>query len=540
MRHERNAVEPRSEIEGRRGLGPAPSLVGERWRPHWGRRVSGPVDAGPQAPGPAGSLTQRAAHGVRWTAAAMIVVSVLQFAQLAVLARLLPRTDFGLMAMITVVLAFGAAYADMGLSNAIIHRQDPTKDQLSSLYWLNVLAGVCVFAAVLALTPVIAAFYREPRLVHLLPLAGLIFVITPFAQQFQALLQKSLRFRFLATVDMCAAAVGAATAVVCAVGGLGVLSLIAGQLAMTAVRAAALCVVGWRFDRPRLHFRWRDTRGYVSFGMYQMGEKSVNQLSANLDYLVIGRILGPAALGPYALAYQLVVMPMVRINPVLTRVAFPVFALRQNDRGALRRGYAQISRLLVFGVYPLLVGLAVLAPVVVPVVFGNKWEEAVPLVQLLAIMSMVKTLSNPSGSVFLAIGRANVGFWLNLGVALIALVGFVIAAKYGGVTAVAWTWIAIAAVVYSIILLLLHRLIGLGLREYFVALRRPLWIVAASGLVVAAAYWALSPLIASPLLLLGVLASLGVATYVAVWYVVDRAYVVGMLRVLAGRTAGES
>lgn len=494
--------------------------------------MTGPVQAAP-----VGSLTQQAAQGMRWTTAAMIVVSVLQFAQVAVLARLLPRTDFGLMAMITVVLAFGAAYADMGLSNAIIHRRDPTRDQLSSLYWLNIFAGLGVFVAVLALSPVIAAFYREPRLVQLLPVAGLIFVISPFGQQFQALLQKNLRFRFLATVDMCAAGVGAATAVACAFAGLGVVSLIAGQVAMTGVRAASLCVIGWRFDRPRVHFRWRDTRGYFSFGLYQMGEKSVNQLAANLDYLVIGRLLGPTALGPYALAYQLVVMPIVRISPVVMRVAFPVFALRQDSLGALRRGYTQVSRLLVFGVYPLLAGLVILAPEVVPVVFGNQWEEAVPLVQLLAIMSMVKTLSNPSGSVFLAIGRANVGFWLNLGVASTALAAFVIAAEYGGVTAVAWTWIVIAAVVFLIIFLLLHRLIGLGLREYFASLRRPLWIVAASGLIVSGAHWALSPLIAGLLLLL-VVASLGVATYLAIWYVVDKAYFVGMLRVLAGRTAG--
>jgi len=306
------------------------------------------------------------------------------------------------------------------------------------------------------------------------------------------------------------------------------------------VRAAALCAVGWRSERPRLHFRWRDTRGYVSFGMYQMGEKSVNQLSANLDYLVIGRILGPTALGPYALAYQLVVMPILRISPVLTRVAFPVFALRQHDMGALRRGYARVSGLLVFGVYPLLVGLVVLAPIVVPVVFGPKWGEVVPLVQVLGVMALLKTLSNPSGSVFLAIGRPNVGFWLNLGVAVAALVAFVVAATYGGVTAVAWAWVAIAGAVFIVILTLLHRLIGLGMGEYFTTLKRPLWIVAVMILVLAASRSLLVPLIASPAILLGVLVVFGAAVYLAVWSVVDRPYVVGVLRVLVGRKARRS
>lgn len=512
----------------------------QRGRCNRNRHVTASLESGPSEPADNETLTQKAARGVRWTTTSMIVVTALQLAQVAVLARLLPRTDFGLMAMITVVLGFGAAYADMGLSNAVIYRQDATRDQLSSLYWLNVLAGLGVYAAILALTAAIAAFYREPRLLHLLPVAGLVFVIAPFGQQFRALLQRGLRFRLLATVDMCAAATGAAIAIVCAVSGLGVLSLIAGQLVNTAVRAATLCTIGWRSERPRLQFRWHDTRGFVSFGLYQMGERSVNQLTANLDYLVIGRMLGPAVLGTYAIAYQLVVMPMMKMSPVLMRVAFPVFAMRQNDPATLRRGYARVSGLLAFAVCPFLVALVILAPVVVPVVYGPKWPDAIPLVQVLGVMALLKILSNPSGAVFLAIGRANVGFWLNLGTAVAALGGFVVAATYGGATGVAWAWAAIAAGAFSVILLLLRRFIGLGLREYFATLRRPLWIIAAAGLVVATGRWALAPVVANQLLLLGVLVVLGVSVYFALWWLVDRSYVVTMVRVLAGRKVEES
>ena len=465
----------------------------------------------------------------------MIVVSVLQFVQIATLARILSPADFGLMAMITVVIAFGAAYADMGLSNAVIYRQDATRDQLSSLYWLNVLAGLCVFGAIVALSPAIADFYREPRLVRLLPLAGLIFVITPFGQQFQMLLQKSLRFRLLGVVDICGAMVGAATAITCALAGLGVVSLIAGQLANTGLRVAILAAVGWRTSRPRLRFRWRDTHGYVSFGLYQMGERSINQLTANLDYLIIGRVLGPAVLGPYALAYQLVVLPIQKLNPVLTRVAFPVFALRQEDMGALRRGYCRVSGLLVFGVYPFIVGLVVLAPVVVPVLYGDRWAAAVPLVQILGCMALFKALSNPSGSVILAIGRANVGFWLTLGVALLAAVSFMLAVSHGGVIVVAWAWVGIAALALSIIMLILRRLIGLTLREYFSTLRRPLAVVLLMGVIVGVSYRILGPLIPSALVLLVVLVSLGVLAYLALWRLADRSYVRDVLHALMGR-----
>jgi O-antigen/teichoic acid export membrane protein len=491
------------------------------------------------APAAAGSLALRAAQGVRWTTTGMLVMTALQFVQVATLARILPKTDFGLMAMMTVVLAFAAAYADMGLTNAIVHRQDTTRDQLSSLYWLNVAAGACVFAVIVAITPLVAAFYREPRLKGLLPIAAVIFLITPFGQQFQALLQKRLRFRLIATIDMTAAVIGATTAVVCALSGLGVLSLIGGQLAMTGARAAGLCSFGWRSERPRLHFRWSDTRGYVKFGLYQMGERSVNQLSANLDYLIIGRILGPAVLGPYAIAYQLSVMPMLKINPVLTRVAFPIFALRQGDRRALTYGYERVVGLLVFGVFPLLVGLVVLAPLVVPVVFGPGWTASIPLVQVLGLMALFKTLSNPSGSVFLAIGKASLGFWLNIGVGVSALCGFSVAAYFGGVLAVAWTWVGIAGVMYVIILLFLRHHIGLDLRHYFVTIRRPLLIVFAMGAVVLAASRGVSTLGMGQLGSLVCLAVLGVAVYGGIWVLVDRAHLVEVLRVITGRTPRE-
>ena len=135
-------------------------------------------------------LKQQAVSGVKWSGVSVGVVTALQFVDLAVLARLLSPSDFGLMGMVMVVFGFAQAFADMGISNAIIHRQDVTKDQLSSLYWLNILSGVIVFCVVCASVPLIVGFFHEPRLNNLLYLTAIIFLITPFGQQFQILLQK--------------------------------------------------------------------------------------------------------------------------------------------------------------------------------------------------------------------------------------------------------------------------------------------------------------------------------------------------------------
>src|SRR2546425_4957634 len=288
------------------------------------------------------SLKASAVSGAKWTTLSTLVHTGLQFAQLAILARFLSPEDFGLMAMLMVVIGFAQSYADMGVSNAIIHRQDVTPDQLSSLYWLNLFAGGAVFVVLFLATPLVTAFDRESRLTALMHWSILVFLITPVGQQFQILLQKELRFKALALCEIVSRFLGFLIAVVTAWRGAGVYALIWGALASAAGLSLGLLVAGGPLHRPRLRFCVADTRGFLGFGAYQMGERSINYFNNNLDKLILGRLLGADALGYYNLAWNLVIQPVARINPILTRIAFPVFARLQNQPEALRNGYLRI------------------------------------------------------------------------------------------------------------------------------------------------------------------------------------------------------
>ncbi len=136
---------------------------------------------------------------------------------------------------------------------------------------------------------------------------------------------KDLQFKRLAGVEVAAAIGGCVVAVLGAFQGWGVLALVLGQLAATIIRSGLLAVMGWVSWRPTLHFKREDLGGFISFGLYQMGERSINYFAWNLDKLLIGRILGSSALGFYNVAYQLMMRPLMVLNPILTRVAFPVF-----------------------------------------------------------------------------------------------------------------------------------------------------------------------------------------------------------------------
>ena len=483
------------------------------------------------------SLKRQAAEGAYWTGTSSIIVAALQFGQLVVLARLLDRSDFGLMAMLMVVAGFAEVYTDVGFNRAIIFRQDVTRAQLSSLYWFNIVAGIAVFTLFWAATPLIVAFYDEPNLRELVFWVALSIVITPIGQQFSTLLQKHLRFSVLAKVQVKAAIVGSVAAVTCAIAGLGVWSFVWGQLANRAMSTLLLTAIGWRNWRPRLAFHWRDLQGYLGFGFYQIGERSINYISANVDYLIVGRFFGPEILGAYTLAYRLVAFPLMKINPALTIVAFPIFARKQHDDAALRRGYLEMIKLLASVACPALVGLAVVAPVFVPVVFGPGWDLAVPLVQILAAVGILKTLGNPSGSVFLAKGRADIGFKWNMFLALTNTACFLLAAPYG-VFAIASTYAVLTVLYFFGDRWLLYRVIRLKLGELFSALTVTWLMTIGMATTVLLAHTFLGGAIASETASLIALIGLGAAVYCGSMWIFEKRFVKSTIALLLKRDGG--
>ncbi len=379
------------------------------------------------------SLRRQALSGLTWTGGATLVCALLQVLQIAVLARLLQAEDFGLMALVMIVIGFMQAYSDMGISGAIVQRQDATIEQLSSLFWLNVLVGITVFGLILIGAPLMAHLYGEPKLDTLVSYAGLLFLIAPAGQLWRMLMQKGLRFGVLAMADVVASAAGAAVAITLAWGGQGVYALIWGQLASTTASTLILVMIGLRIWRPKLRLRRTDLAGYVRFGAYQMGERTINFLGTNLDKLLVGSLVGTQGLGLYNVAFQLVMKPMQLINPIVMRVAFPLFAIVQADNDRLRSGYLDVIRIVSLIMFPIYAGMIVLAEPLVLVLLGENWASLVPTFRWLCVLGFFYSLGNPIGSLLLAKGRVELGLYLN--VLMIVLYSIAIWAGASGGTA---------------------------------------------------------------------------------------------------------
>jgi O-antigen/teichoic acid export membrane protein len=414
---------------------------------------------------------------------ASTAISVLaQFIQLAALARLLTPSEFGLAASALIVTNLASLVQDGGLNNAIIAKRTDDRNVLSSLYWANFLAGGVVAAAVVGSIPLATEYFGEPDLADLLLLAAPASLIAPLGQQYGIRLQKDLHFRAFAIISTTAVLVSTAAAVGSAALGAGATSLIIGYLVLTTVRALLLAVKGWSVERPLLRLRRADLTGYLRFGLFLTGTRIMTYFGSNADYIVIGGILGTRPLGVYSIAYRVVTMPQMKLNPALTRVAFPVFAQRQTDDAALRRGFLELTRLIAFVSLPLMAVTCATAPQLVPTVFGDEWEDSIIVLQILTIAGAVMSLGNLNSAMFLAKDRPDLGFKLNvLRLALLFPTLFV-AASLGTLATVAATFAGVVAFMFVVSRVELERLIGMSLASYAAALRQPTLVASFTGL----------------------------------------------------------
>jgi len=204
------------------------------------------------------TLKQQAVRGGAWSVTSSIYTIVLQIGATAVLAHLLDPSDFGLMAMVLMVSRFASMFADAGLTNAIIWRQDSNREQMSSLYWLNVIVGIGAYLLVVASRPLVVWLFNEPRLAMFLPLAALELVFNAFSQPLRTFLRRDLRFKTLAAIEIICGTLASAAAIIMALRGFGVWSLVARGLFWGIIHLIILVIMVPRHWMPRLRLRWDD------------------------------------------------------------------------------------------------------------------------------------------------------------------------------------------------------------------------------------------------------------------------------------------
>jgi len=409
-----------------------------------GRLVVAGAAVTEESPQPApGSLTKAVTSGASWSAIGRLAAQLLQFLSGLVLARLLLPADFGLLASVYVITGFAVIFFDMGLSAALVHERDVRQEDLDTAFWLNAIGGVVFVGVLAAIGPLVADFYGDDRLAWLTPLAGLSFALF-LGVSHSALLQKALKFKQLAVAETVAALVGNAVTVACAASRLGPVSLVVGPAVQAVVLSVFLWVVApWR---PRGFVRRESVRRLWRFSGGMLGFSVVNFAGRNSDNLLVGRVLGASALGYYSRAYNLMLLPLQQISQVVGRVMFPALTTMGDDQERLQRAYRRTVTVMTAVTMPVLVGMSAVADGLVPLLWGDRWSAAVPLLQVLCLAGLPQCLSSTEGWLYQSQGRTALMFKMGLISSAIGVAAIVVGLHWGtlgvsvGILTTAWLY----------------------------------------------------------------------------------------------------
>jgi O-antigen/teichoic acid export membrane protein len=344
-----------------------------------------------------------------------MVRALLQLAQTMLLARLLAPADFGLMAVVASAFAVFSLFVDLGMSNALIHFQNPSRSARSTLYWLNIGSSSALMLVFAAIAWPFAYFYRQPEILPLMLAMSLAMPLSAAGQQFRVMAEKELRFSSVAAIDIVSSACGLVVALAAALFHGGAYSLVFAVLSAAATSSALSWLLLSRGIRPSFQFDFNEAKPYLRYGSYRLGDSLLNNVQSQADVLIGGAIVGPALMGPYSVPRDLSLrLANTLVNPVVTRVGLPVMAKIQNDKAALKMVYLQTIRMTSSINFPAYLFLAVWANDVVAVVLGEQWIRAGAYMRLFALWGLIRSTGNPVGSLLYATGHVRRAFLWNL------------------------------------------------------------------------------------------------------------------------------
>ena len=411
-----------------------------------------------RAPVVRGLLWQLFGRGT-WQLSQVVVV--------VLLAHVLTPREYGVAGMVLVIIAFEPLLAGTGLGSTLVQRPAITELDKSTVFWTNAGIGLIACLVGVAVSPLVADFYGTSEVGPLFAAASGVFFLSSLSSVQANLLIREMDFRMLELRSTAATLVGAASAILVAAEGGGPWALIVQQLAFYTVSLVLLTVASkWR---PRLIFSRKSLRELRSFGANVSGTILMSQMTQNADNVLIGRVLGASALGLYTFGYSLIMMPVSRIASPLVQVLYPVFARVQAERARLTSLYLRSLRIMLAITLPAMLGLIVVAPDLISVVFGRRWHDATPIVQILSAVGLTLGVSSLNATLLQAIDRTRLLLRYSVVLFIASLISFVVGLNWG-IVGVAGCFAGVNLFVQPVYLHLTARTIGIGLRECLGAL----------------------------------------------------------------------
>jgi O-antigen/teichoic acid export membrane protein len=401
-------------------------------------------------------LTQRALGAMLWTSGGTGIQAVIQLVVIMALGRLITPAEFGLLGAAVIVISLSQIVAQVGVGPAIVQRRELDSVHLRAAFTISGVLGFVLGGVVWLAAPALASFYRIPAVEPVLRALALLFPIDGLNTVGESLLTRQLRFRLFVALDVGSYILGyACIGVLLAWQGHGVWALVAANLGQVTLRTIAMYVVTRHPVRPTLNLQ--ASRDLLGFGVgHSLGQVGI-VLSQQGDNLVVGRWLGPVALGLYGRAYNLMVMPATVFGKIVNRVLFPVMAQVQDEPRRLGGAYERASAIVALVSLPVSVCLWVVAPEFIRVVLGPAWDAVVTPFRLFSISLLFRMSSKVSDACTKAAGAVYTRAILQGAYAVLVVVAAYIGQHWGiggvaiGVSlAMCVNWLSMAALTQSV------------------------------------------------------------------------------------------
>ncbi|MBL8267455.1 lipopolysaccharide biosynthesis protein [Steroidobacter sp.] len=370
-----------------------------------------------------------AVRNVRWVGMIQVTRISVQLLGLLVLSRLLTPADFGLVAIVFAINNFALLLRDMGTASAIIQRDVLDDQTVQTAHWTNCFIGLGLAAILLALSYPMAGIFKEPALAPLVQLSALSFPFLSGSTVHQALLERGSKFATVARIEIIALLTGFTVAVVAAYHGAGAYSLVLQTLTVAVLSAAQF----WIASDTKIKWGWstEHAKGLWGYSGNLFAFNVVNYFARNADTMIIGRMLGPTALGPYSLAYRVMLFPLQNLTFVATRALFPMMSRHQHSPQELGAMQLRLLSVISFFTAPMMAGLFVLREPFVDVALGDSWGTVAALIMWLAPVGFIQSLVSAGGVVYQALGRTDVLFRLGVFSSILHVTGFVCGVHWG-------------------------------------------------------------------------------------------------------------
>lgn len=472
-------------------------------------------------------IAHKTAWGFIWNFSAYFLGKIIVLITTAILARLLAKSDFGLVAVAVVAINYLSVLKDLGLGVALIQRKGDVQEAANTVFTINLFLGLALTAIVIPLAPFVAAYFHDPQVTPVLRWMGASFIVNALGSVHTNWLVRDLDYRRKLVPELGGALTKGVISIGMAYLGYGVWSLVFGQIA----GALASLILVWIILpwRPRFVIDRNVAGSLMKFGASVTLIDIITQITDNIDYVIVGRFFGLVPLSVYTLAYRLPEMLLIGNLWVMGGVVFPAFSSIQDRPDDLRRGFLASVRVVELFAVPICLGLLIAADPIVRVVFGDQWLEAIPVLRVLAIYAWVYSLGYHVGGFYKAIGRPDILLRLSLLTLVIILPCLLLGARFGLIGVA--TGHLVAVLLRRIVsLALATRYVNVSLADIFGELRSSLLGAMVMGPIVFAVSYLSSDL--NPFLQLIFIGLSGAISYLMVLWGIERENLTRLLRLV--------